>query len=356
MVETLEDVAADPVETLERRIDRLVQENELLRNEVDVARHSSRLKNQQIIKHFEKIDQIMGVLDEKAEQERELRIEIDRQLKLAREREAVLGRERERLARTQDQLVESEKMAALGSLVAGVAHEINTPLGLCVTGASFLRDATVELKSDFEGETMTKTAFEDYIKRADELSRLLMTNLSRASELVQSFKKMAVDQSQEERRRFNVAELLDDVAVSLTHAFRKSPITLSVVCDESLELAAQPGAVSQIVTNLVLNALTHAFEPGQSGTVEVRAFIEGGDMVFTVADDGKGMEADTLEHVFEPFYTTARDKGGSGLGLNIAYNLATGALGGTIECESAPGGGALFRFTAPLSAEDMDLP
>ncbi|MBT5812026.1 MAG: PAS domain-containing sensor histidine kinase [Rhodospirillaceae bacterium] len=252
------------------------------------------------------------------------------------------------LRETQGQLVESEKMASLGGLVAGVAHEINTPLGICVTASSHLNDVSGKLAEKFKQGGMRRSDMESFLKVNDESNAIILTNLQRAANLVRSFKQVAVDQSSEERRRFGLAAYLDEVLISLRPYLKKGNHEVIVECDDSIEVDGYPGALSQIITNLVMNSLTHAYAEGVVGTLRMQAKkMEGDEIRLCYNDDGIGIPEDHIAKVFDPFFTTKRGSGGSGLGLNILYNLVTQKLGGRVKCESEPGEGATFIIKFP---------
>lgn len=257
----------------------------------------------------------------------------------------------EGLRKTQSQLVQSEKMAALGGLVAGVAHEINTPVGIGVTAISHLSQKTRDIQDLYAKDAVRRSDLEEYLSVATESAEMILGNLNRASDLIRSFKKVAVDQTTEERRPFKVREYIEEILLSLRPKLKKTLHHVEVRCDPTLEITSFPGAFSQILSNFVLNSLTHAFDEGQEGHLVIEVQARDGELVLTYSDDGKGMEPAVLQHIFEPFFTTARHKGGSGLGLSIVYNLATQTLGGTISCESAPGRGTTFTVHVPLNRE-----
>lgn len=254
----------------------------------------------------------------------------------------------ERIERTQNHLVTVEKMAALGELVAGVAHEINTPVGVAVTGASYLQEQTRRIVKAFEEGQLKRSDFESYIRLAAESSRMLMSNLERAAELVQSFKKVAVDQSSEDSRPFRVIEYTQEVLLSLRPKLKKSKLAITVEGPEDLEIESYPGLFSQIITNLIVNSLVHAYEPGEEGRILLRYELEGDTLIFTYTDNGRGIPDEIISRIFDPFFTTRRGRGGSGLGLHILYNIVSGRLGGTIDCSSEVGKGTTFRMTLPL--------
>lgn len=253
------------------------------------------------------------------------------------------------LQRTQDQLVQSEKFASLGGLVAGVAHEINTPVGVAVTAASHLRDAAESLNDNFRGGRMKRVHLEDFIESADESTRMILGNLSRASDLVKSFKQVAVDQSNDELRQFNVAEYVREILLSLRPQLKKRGHNVTLECDDTLSITSFPGAVAQIITNFVMNSNVHAYPDDECGEIAIEIVVSNGRCELTYADDGQGMPKDVVAKIFDPFFTTRRGKGGSGLGLNIVYNLVTQRLGGTINCASEVGFGTTFVVAFPVT-------
>jgi signal transduction histidine kinase/CHASE3 domain sensor protein len=255
----------------------------------------------------------------------------------------------ENLKATQSQLVEAEKMAALGGLVAGVAHEINTPVGVGVTAASLLEDKTATFRSLFQNGQMKRSDLEKYLDTASQSSRMILKNLQRAAELIHSFKQVAVDQSSEERRPFVVRAYLEEILLSLHPKLKRTQLTLETRGDENLTLDSYPGAFAQIVTNLVMNSLIHAYEPNQSGKLIFDLKQKDGSFIFEYADDGRGISKENLSKIFDPFFTTKRGQGGSGLGLHIIYNLVTQKLGGTIRCESEVGRGTRFMIELPMA-------
>lgn len=251
------------------------------------------------------------------------------------------------LQATQKQLIESEKMAALGSLVAGVAHEINTPLGVGVTAASTL-DQETELFVEACKTGLTRATLKDYIHTAKQSSKLILSNLTRAADLVYSFKQVAVDQTTSEKRDFNLKTYLKAVLRSLGPQL--SRYTVEIKGGDTIHLHSYPGAFSQVITNLVMNSLTHAYDKGQTGNLQFEYQQNQTHAIMSYSDDGCGIQAEHLEKIFDPFFTTARHQGGTGLGLHIVYNLVTQKLGGTISCESQVGQGTKFSLHLPLEA------
>ena len=257
------------------------------------------------------------------------------------------------LRTAQKQLVESAKMASLGTLVAGVAHEVNTPVGVGVTAASLIVQETRELAETYQAGAITKSRLERYLDRMHQTGDVILTNLQRTSDLVKSFKQVSVDQTTESRREFELKEYLESVLRSLSPQFGSRDVAITVECPGDLSITSYPGAFAQIVTNLVMNSLDHGFEGSRSGRITVSARTEGDRLIVSYTDDGRGIEAEVLPRIFDPFFTTSLQRG-SGLGLNIVYNLVTHRLGGSIECSSESGAGVLFTITLPLTTGESN--
>ena len=250
-----------------------------------------------------------------------------------------------------EQLVESEKMASLGALVAGVAHEVNTPVGVALTAASTLLGDTENFLKLYAEGRMKRSDLETYAQVARESSDIILKNLHRAANLIQSFKQVAVDQSSEERRRFAVGAYIEEVLTSLRPKIKRTGHQITVDCPPDLVIDSYPGALAQIITNLVGNSLTHAFPDRDDGHIELRVRFEPpGTVVFDYRDDGVGIPRDLLPKIFDPFFTTKRGGGGSGLGLHIVYNLATRILGGRVRADSTPGEGMHLQISFPTQA------
>jgi signal transduction histidine kinase len=228
-----------------------------------------------------------------------------------------------------------------------VAHEINTPVGIGVTAASLLEDKTRVFHELYQSGQMKRSDLEKYLETAGQSSQMILRNLHRAAELIQSFKQVAVDQSSEERRPFAIKTYLDEILLSLHPKLKRTQLTIEVHADENLILDSYPGAFAQIVTNLVMNSLTHAYEPDQPGRLSFNIEQEPERLRFEYADDGRGIPKEHLGKIFDPFFTTKRGQGGSGLGLHIIYNLVTQKLGGTIRCQSEVGRGTRFVIELP---------
>lgn len=246
-----------------------------------------------------------------------------------------------------DKLVETEKMAALGSLVAGVAHEINTPVGTSITLASTLMDATRSLLATINTGQLKRSSLNHYLELVQESTSLILNNLHRAGELVQSFKQVAVDQSSLEQRNFRVKPYLEEIMTSLSPQLKSHTVTISG--DDTASIYSYPGALAQVVTNLVTNSLVHGYTEHQSGHLRFNVMQDNNQIVIQYRDDGCGISPDILEKIFEPFFTTAREKGGTGLGLHITYNLVTQKLLGKIAVQSEVGKGTVFTIELPTS-------
>jgi signal transduction histidine kinase len=273
--------------------------------------------------------------------------EKDRLLEKVRLSELELRQTLERLEETQELLIHSEKMAALGQLVAGVAHEIDTPIGVALTSASFLSERTNEIDKALGSGTMKRSVLQEFLGTALESSQIIQSNIRRAAKLIQSFKQLAVDQTSEARRGFGAKAFLDELATSISHEFKRSAIELRIDCPVDFRSDCYPGALAQVITNLVANAKVHAFDEGSAGRIEVSLTDAGNDCVLVVSDDGRGIPQEALPKIFEPFYTTKRGSGGTGLGLQITHNLVTETLRGKIEVTSEVGQGSSFRVVIP---------
>ncbi|MGB8701242.1 MAG: ATP-binding protein, partial [Thermosynechococcaceae cyanobacterium] len=251
------------------------------------------------------------------------------------------------LKQAEAHLIQTEKMAALGGLVAGVAHEINTPLGIGVTAASLLMEKTQTFAELLDSGKMKRSDLEKFIDLAQQSSRMTLTNLNRAAELVRSFKRVAVDQSSESKRTFNLAAYLEEILLQLSPTLAATQHQVTLLGDRHWVLCSYPGAFSQILTNWVMNSLHHAYGPADSGQITLTLTHTDQTVILDYTDDGCGIPPEHLGKIFEPFFTTKRGQGGSGLGLHIVYNLVTQQLGGQIRCESELGHGTRFIVEIP---------
>ncbi len=248
------------------------------------------------------------------------------------------------LKSAQSQLVESEKMAALGGLVAGIAHEINTPLGVGVTAASHLSNQISTFKKTYDKGQLKRSALENLLENAKQSTDMLSRNLMRASDLIRNFKLVAVDQSGENRRKFELKEYFEEIDQSLHPKLKKGKHSVSIFADQEITVDTYPGVLAQIMTNLIMNSIMHGFEGISGGEITIHLTLEDGRVLMRYQDNGVGMTSDQKTHVFEPFYTTKRALGGSGLGMSISYNLIVNKLGGSIQCVNVQKG-ALFSIT-----------
>ncbi len=252
-------------------------------------------------------------------------------------------------------LVESEKMASLGGLIAGVAHEINTPVGIAFTAATHLEKTTRAIQVLFESGKMKRSDLEGFMETCIESSRLLHSNLNRASELIRSFKQVAVDQSGEGRRVFRFREYISEILLSLRPMLKKTTHVIAVAGERDLKLNSYPGAFSQIITNLITNSLAHAFTTDEAGRMEISFERVDSNFILVFADNGRGISKENREEIFSPFFTTNRERGGSGLGLHIIFNLITQRLHGTIDCASSEGVGTTFTITIPNEVVSLEM-
>jgi signal transduction histidine kinase len=254
----------------------------------------------------------------------------------------------EDLQRTQKQLVLSEKLAALGELVAGVAHEINTPVGVALSAGSTIAEKSRTLNELFAQGEMKRSDLSQYLLDVGEGTEMMLMNLGRASELIRSFKMVAVDQVSENKRFFNIKSYIDEVLLSLRPKLKKTAHRIVVDCATDLMLESYPGAFSQILTNFIINTLIHGFAPDQVGEIRIEVKKNHQNLEILYSDNGKGMDAEVRDRIFEPFFTTARSQGSTGLGLHIVFNIVTRTLQGTISCESSPGQGTRFFLVVPI--------
>mgnify|MGYP001351602672 CR=1 FL=1 len=263
-----------------------------------------------------------------------------------------LSRALEVLRDTQDELVSREKLAALGALVAGVAHELNTPIGNGMTSATTLRDLTIDLQRKMS-EGLKRSTLESYLQAAATASDIIVRNLQRAAQLVNGFKQVAVDQTSSQRRQFALATVVDEIVLTLQPSMAKLPYRLQCDIDPTITLDSYPGPLGQVLTNLINNAILHGFDGLEQGVIHLQARAGEGDRIeLTVSDDGRGIPPAHIQHVFDPFFTTKLGRGGTGLGLNIVHGIVTGVLGGKILVASELGKGAVFTLLLPRQAPE----
>ena len=324
----------------------LQQAHDNLETKIEERMHELSSLNQELI----------AMNEELLSTNRELESEINERLRIEKE----LSNTNQKLTQAigesktmQAYLVESAKMAALGNLVAGIAHEINTPVGVGLTAASHLEQLTIEFTDLCMNGSPLRQHLLNYLTDLHESSTIILKNLERAGKLIQSFKQVSADQSSEMARVFKVRNYLEEIILSLQPQIKKTNHHIALLCDETLTMDGYPGALSQIITNLIMNSIIHAYLPGDRGNITISAQIEDKNIVLLYTDDGKGMNYTVLSKIFNPFYTTKRGYGGTGLGLHVVYNIVTQQFKGTITCESKPGKGTAFCMCLPLLKEDL---
>ena len=309
---------------------------------------------QEVAKKTASLSQIMLDLEQQKDEliahQRELRQENENRQYIEaelRKRNQELASSMDTLNQAQEQLVESERMASLGGLVAGIAHDVNTPLGVSVTAASFLQERLNNLKTDFEDKSLTSKNMASFIDEAEQTALLLLSNLERASDLIASFKQVAVDQTSETEREFVLGEYINEIIQSLKPSFKHTDHQINLTCPDNLIVTCAPGAIAQIVTNMVVNSITHGFESKNAGKITLDVKEEGDNVVIYYKDDGRGLSEEELSQLFDAFFTTKRGQGGSGLGTHIMYNLVTQSLQGHIEADSTLGNGLQYTIRFP---------
>lgn len=258
------------------------------------------------------------------------------------------------LHQTRESLVESERMASLGSMVAGIAHEINTPVGICVTAGTTVLQAAQMLEKGIAAGGLKRSEFDAGLKKIIEGMNLVESNLARAARLISSFKSVAVDQTSEAERSFNLVAYLQDIIDSLSPHLGPRSVTVEIAGPDDMMLKSYPGAFAQIVTNLVMNSLLHGFDGRAQGNIVIEVSEVSGLGELRYADDGIGMDEETVKRVFDPFFTTKRGQGGSGLGMHILFNLVSQILRGTVRCRSTPGEGVEVSIRFPTLPPETD--
>jgi signal transduction histidine kinase len=257
------------------------------------------------------------------------------------------------LRETQDSLIEAEKLAALGRMVAGIAHEVNSPVGISLTVASKLQQKAAQFAAEAASGRLKRSSLNAFLDLVQDATAQLVNNLGRSAERIQSFKQVALDQSQSDRRSFDASALTEQVLSHLTRDLKDHSIALKLDCEPGLVIDSYPGPFGQVLMHLVVNALTHAFPDGLDGTIDVRISAAGPDHVeLSVADNGCGMAPEIKRLAFDPFFTTRRLYGATGLGLHTVYNIVADQLGGRLNLESEPGAGTRVQLTLPRAHPD----
>ena len=332
-------------------------QKELLKSNEKLDQQNLQLE-QEVARKTSNLSQAMMDLQQQKYELEKQKLNLTEEIELRRHTEQELLTKQSEMQRyvdelnlAQERLLGSEKMAALGGLVAGITHDINTPVGIGVTATSFLQERLDAIEHAYKEKTLSPKALEEFIKDAKQSTELLTSNLARASELVASFKQIAVDQASEAVRTINFKEYLGEVIRSLHPKIKKTQHQVDVNCPDNLVLNLPAGAISQIFTNLIMNSLIHGFEDVEKGTITIDVSENDGLVDINYRDNGRGVDAEQLDKLFDPFFTTKRDQGGSGLGTHITFNLVKQTLGGEIEVSSEPGQGLQYRITIP-----KDLP
>ena len=259
------------------------------------------------------------------------------------------------LRETQDSLIEAEKLAALGRMVAGIAHEVNSPVGISLTVASKLQEKAAQFTAEAASGRLKRSSLNAFLDLVQDATAQLVNNLGRSADRIQSFKQVALDQSQSHRRSFDASALTEQMLWHLTRDLKQHAVALNLHCEPGLVMDSYPGPFGQVLTHLVVNALTHAFPDGLDGTIDVRISAAGPDQVeLSVTDNGCGMAPEIKRLAFDPFFTTRRLYGAPGLGLHIVYNIVADRLGGRLNLESEPGAGTRVQMTLPRAAPHPD--
>ena len=332
-------------------------QKELLISNEKLDQHNLQLE-QEVARKTSNLSQAMMDLQQQKYELEKQKLTLTEEIDLRRQTEQELLTKQKELERyldelnmAQERLVGSEKMAALGGLVAGIAHDINTPVGIGVTATSFLQERLHQLEAAYQAKTLSPKALEEFINEAKQSTSLLTTNLDRASELVASFKQIAVDQASEAVRTINFKEYLAEVVRSLHPKIKKTKHDINISCPEDLTLNLPAGAISQIFTNLIMNSLIHGFEGIDKGSIDIEITDDNDDVRILYRDNGRGVSAVQLEKLFDPFFTTKRDQGGSGLGTHITLNLVKQTLNGDIEVTSEEGKGLVYAISFPKNMQ-----
>jgi signal transduction histidine kinase len=284
------------------------------------------------------------------DKEREDKAFLESNLQLIKEQNLALENMMETLKGAQTELVQKEKMASLGNLVAGIAHEINTPIGICVTAITSLHHQYKSLQKKITNNTASNKHLNYFFEDVAETCTIIESNTLRAAELINSFKEIAVDQSSEVSREINMKEYINEILLAMRPILKKTSHEVLVKCPENLVVKTIPGAISQILTNMINNSIIHGFNDGDKGCLTITVVKESDSFFLCYQDNGKGLDNDEIKMLFEPFYTTKRGRGGSGLGAHLIYNIVTSSLHGKISVESEPGKGLRYDLSLPIEA------
>jgi signal transduction histidine kinase len=335
------DAKAQALFALEHRMERVGREFELTRHDYNELTGRLQQQVQQLLAKEAELGRLNETLEARV---------VERTADLGRANEGLYEALAE-LKATQNELLKSAELAHLGALVAGIAHELNTPIGNALTVATALSHETAQLRHERDIGGIRRSSLDRLLDRVDEIALVLEKNLVRAADIIHHTKPLAVDRLSEQRRRFKVGEVIDDTLAALSPQLKRAPVTLALEVDGAVEMDSFPGAFSTVLSNLVTNALTHAFTDRTQGRMQLRARpCDDGQLELVFSDDGAGMTPAVLGRIFEPFFTTQLGRGGSGLGLYIAYNQVRRMLGGHISVTSTVGRGTSFRLLLPTVA------
>lgn len=346
-------------ESFNKLIDKVVQyrkelehtQKELLLSNEKLDQQNLQLE-QEVARKTSNLSQAMMDLQQQKYELEKQKLTLTEEVELRRQTEQELLTKQKQLQRyvdelnmAQERLVSSEKMAALGGLVAGISHDINTPVGIGVTATSFLQERLTQIEAAYKDKTLSPKALEEFINDAKQSTSLLTSNLDRASELVASFKQIAVDQASEAVRTINFKKYLGEVIRSLHPKIKNTGHHINLDCPDDLTLNLPAGAISQIFTNLIMNSLIHGFEGISDGIIDIIIKDDDKHVIIDFKDNGNGVTEQQLARLFDPFFTTKRDQGGSGLGTHITFNLVKQTLSGDIDVTSSPGNGLHYRIS-----------
>jgi len=278
-----------------------------------------------------------------------------------KERELRLMTAMTQMRSMQDNLLQSEKLSALGAMVAGVSHELNTPLGNTKLALSTLLDRINEVNKLYLSGSLKRSNIEEFIKESLDIATLANRSVDRALNLVVTFKQVAIDQTSERQRLFDLATVIRETITSLSPSFKHDPWKFNIDIPDGIQMDSYPGPLEQIIINLVQNSIRHGFDGREQGCITIRAVIEeeladrkNRSVIITFTDDGAGIAPANMEKIFEPFFTTRLGRGGSGIGLNITRRIATTLLGGTIEVKSELGIGTSFTLKIPCKVRPIN--
>lgn len=313
------------------------------------------LLEQEVARKTSRLSHLMMDLESRRTELEQRQYTLEQEIRQRKLTESTLKRTNQRLKesletlqRAQHQLVESEKMASLGGLVAGITHDVSTPIGIGVTASSFLADRVEQLAIALDDQSLTQSQLKKFIHDTRESAQLLDSNLNRARDLIESFKQVAVDQSSDARRNICLCDYVEGLVQSLRPKLKNSGHQVIVECDTNVHIRCLAGSLAQILTNMILNSLVHAFDGIDQGSIRIRLRVHNETLHCTYQDNGNGVSDEDLAHLFEPFFTTRRNEGGSGLGTHIIRNLVTQTLHGDITAYSAPGKGLRYDFHFPV--------